>query len=100
MLGPRKLRSDHRPQPRFVGNTPLPLPLANAALKSIAILKSDRSLRARLNANVAYVKSELLRHGYEIKDTPSPIIPVIPESPAKTNLLKRKLLAAGIYRNA
>ena len=61
VLGPRKLREAIIARSRvFVGNTPLPLPLANAALKSIAILKSDRSLRARLNANVAYVKGGIV----------------------------------------
>ena len=92
VLGPRKLREAIIAKSRiFVGNTPLPLPLANAALKSIAILKSDRRLRSRLNANVAYVKGELSRHGYEIKDTPSPIIPLILGKPRRSQPIEAPL---------
>src|SRR3989442_1021531 len=43
----------------FVGSTPLPLPLANAALEAIKILKTDKSLRPRLSRNTDYVKAAL-----------------------------------------
>jgi 7-keto-8-aminopelargonate synthetase-like enzyme len=98
ILGPLKLRETIIARSRiFVGNTPLPLPLAAASLASIAILKTDRSLRKRLRANTSFVKSALAEHGYPIADTPGPIIPVILDDPRQTAQLKRRLLAAGIY---
>lgn len=98
VLGPRKLREAIVARSRvFVGNTPLPLPLANAAIKSIAILKANRNLRTRLADNTAFVKTRLVNHGFQVAETPSPIIPLIPENPVETGHLKRRLLANGIH---
>jgi 8-amino-7-oxononanoate synthase len=98
VLGPASLREAIVARSRiFVGNTPLPLPLANAAIKSIAILKADRSLRIRLARNASYLKYGLAHHGFPVADTPGPIIPLIPKSPRQAEDLKRRLLAAGIY---
>jgi 7-keto-8-aminopelargonate synthetase-like enzyme len=98
ILGTRKLREMIIARSRiFVGNTPLPLPLANAAIKSISILKADHGLRTRLVKNTAYVKAGLTRHGFQVAETPSPIIPLIPANSRETRLLKRRLLANGIH---
>src|SRR5205823_1936771 len=43
----------------FVGSTRLTLPLANAALQAIKILKTDKSLRPRLSRNTDYLKLAL-----------------------------------------
>jgi 7-keto-8-aminopelargonate synthetase-like enzyme len=98
VLGSRKLREAIVARSRiFVGNTPLPLPLASAAIKSIAILKADRNLRTRLAENTAYVRHELALHGIPVSNTPGPIIPLIPKNRPETEHLKRRLLANGIY---
>lgn len=98
VLGPRKLREAIVARSRiFVGNTPLPLPLANAAIKSIAILKAGRNLRKRLAENAAYVRAELALHGIQVSNMPGPIIPLLPKNSAQTEQLKRRLLANGIY---
>jgi len=81
----------------FVGNTPLPLPLANAALAALAILKRDRRLRRRLHQNADYVKGRLREAGFPLADNPGPIIAVIPGNQRETETLKRRLLAAGIF---
>jgi 7-keto-8-aminopelargonate synthetase-like enzyme len=98
VLGPRELREAIVARSRiFVGNTPLPLPLANAAITSIALLKADRNLRKRLINNTTFVKSALARHGFSVVKSPSPIIPFIPETAEQAAELKRRLLAAGIH---
>lgn len=81
----------------FVGSTPLPLPLANAALASLKILRSDKSLKRRLAENVSYVKTSSANAGLEICATPSPIIAVIPESNREANTLKARCLANGVF---
>src|SRR5437867_1510528 len=58
----------------FVGNTPLPLPLAHAAIAAVRILKQDKRLRTRLVRNVALVKEALRRAGFCLPDTAGPII--------------------------
>jgi 8-amino-7-oxononanoate synthase len=81
----------------FIGSTPLPLPLANAALQSIRLLKADKRFRMRLNSNAAYVKSALQKAGLMFLDKPGPIITLTALPAPEFPPLKRALLAAGIY---
>jgi 7-keto-8-aminopelargonate synthetase-like enzyme len=81
----------------FVGSTPLPLPLANAALEGIQLLAADGALRKRLNDNTAYVKGKLRAAGLRVAETPGPIVALPPRRADTTARLKRDLVAAGIY---
>ena len=97
VLGQRSLCNRIRERSRlFGGNTPLPLPLVNAALRAVQIVKSDKSLRLRLERNVRYVKGELCRTGF-IADTPSPIVSVVPRRARDVLRLSKSLLARQIY---
>jgi len=98
VLGTRELRQRILARSRaFLGSTPLPLPLANAALQSIKILSGDKKLRVKLYRNAEYVKAALRRAGVEIPKLPGPIIAIHTRSDAETLALRRRLLAAGIY---
>lgn len=98
VLGPRAILRRVRTQsPLFAGNTPLPLPLVCAALRSLELVRSDRASRARLLEFTAVAKGRLRRAGWAIPDTPSPILAFLPRSPSQVSRLKRALLAAGIY---
>lgn len=81
----------------FLGSTPLPLPLANAAMSSVQLLKSDRSLRARLVAKAKFVKEALCAAGKLEEITPGPIVPIVPRSASDATLISQRLLGAGIY---
>lgn len=83
----------------FIGNTPPPLPLVNAALASVKVLRTDRSLRARLIANVAATKTALRTSGWRapMLENSSPIIAVVPNSAERATRLSRALLRAGIF---
>jgi len=81
----------------FAGNTPLPLPLANAALRSLEILETDRSLRQRLEDKTQYVKTALRKAGLPVEETPSPIVSIIPRRVADATRLKQQLLAHEIF---
>ncbi len=81
----------------FAGSTPLPLPLANAALKSIELLRTDPGLRCRLSHNVNYVKSALRSRGLPVAETPSPVIAVVPRHAAEARSIRRCLLARGVF---
>jgi len=99
ILGTARLRQRILDRSRmFVGGTPLPLPLANAALVGIRILKSDPGFRQRLLRNAAYVKSSLREAGLPLAETPGPIVPLMPRRPSETDRLNRALLAARILR--
>jgi 8-amino-7-oxononanoate synthase len=98
VLGSRALRDAIVSRSRlFVGNTPLPLPLANAAITALSVLRADRSLSRRLSRNTSYFKKCLLAVGFLLPDYPSPIIPLIARDARQAAFLRRKLLAAGIH---
>jgi 7-keto-8-aminopelargonate synthetase-like enzyme len=81
----------------FIGSTPLPLPLANAALSAVRILKSKSELRQCLNRNTNYVKSALRKANFPLPEAAGPIIRV-PELSARANrALTTALLNANIY---
>jgi len=99
ILGTRELREKIFERSRsFIGGTPLPLPLANAALQSVKILKTrGNDLRKRLNQNADFVKSALRDAGVNFSETPGPIISLFPKESFGAQKLKRHLLAAGVY---
>jgi 7-keto-8-aminopelargonate synthetase-like enzyme len=80
----------------FGGATPIPLPLANAALKALEILSKDRTLRRRLKQNVKFVRSKLQSAGFPLPDNPGPIIGIQPGTSALNNRIKRALLQVDI----
>ncbi len=81
----------------FSGNTPLPLPIVNAALKAVMILSSGKDLRIRLWTRIKNTKSALLAMGYPMPTTPCPIIPLIPRSPRDVPRLKQCFIANRIF---
>ncbi|HXG49669.1 MAG TPA: aminotransferase class I/II-fold pyridoxal phosphate-dependent enzyme [Methylomirabilota bacterium] len=81
----------------FFGNTPLPLPLAAAALTALKILAGDTAMRERLRRRVREVKGALASAGLELSDTDCPIIPMPAGSPRAAEKFKERLLRAGIY---
>ena len=98
ILGTDKLRQQIMARSRmFLGSTPLPLPLAHAALTAVKILKRDGSLRRRLRENTNFVKSDLRAAGMKLPDAPGPIIPVRLPSANRNAALRRALLKAGIF---
>jgi 7-keto-8-aminopelargonate synthetase-like enzyme len=80
----------------FVGSTPVPLPLAQAARAALSLLRRDRSLRIRLKENTAWVKNRLRHAGLDVPDLPGPIIALHPDSTAARKLNQR-LLKSGIF---
>jgi 7-keto-8-aminopelargonate synthetase-like enzyme len=98
VLGSREVRSKIVARSRlFVGNTPLPLPFAAAALASLEIVRHDPRLRRRLVFNTSYVKAALREAGLPVNDGPGPIIPYLARTDREAALLKKELVAAGIH---
>jgi 8-amino-7-oxononanoate synthase len=81
----------------FTGSTPLPLPLACAALEGVRTLKANPGLRRRLNENAAYVRAAARKAGLPLAETPGPIVPVHPQRSHEAARMHRDLLAAGIF---
>jgi 8-amino-7-oxononanoate synthase len=81
----------------FVGSTPLPLPLAGAALQALAILETDKALRSRLVANKTTLMCSLSQAGVFVSPTPGPIISLTPKHQAAAAKMKRALFQAAVY---
>lgn len=98
VLGSRQLRKKILAGSRsFGGATPLPPPLAGAALAALKILSTDRSRRKKLFSNTAWLRGQLRAAGWEIIETPGPIVRLPVLTAAEDLRLKKLLLAAGIY---
>ena len=97
ILGSRSLREKIFARSRlFIGNTPLPLPLAAAAQASLRLVKANAGFRRRLAFNTSYVKAALAEAGFPVSGGPGPMLPLLPESPAEVRRLERALLEADI----
>lgn len=83
----------------FKGSTPMPIPMAAAALKSLELLKCDPSLVERLRARSLDLKKELLSLGFRVSEGPSPICSVTFSDATKNEVLFSKLKESGIYPN-
>jgi 7-keto-8-aminopelargonate synthetase-like enzyme len=81
----------------FIGTTPLPPPLAGAALASLKIMRTGKLKRIKLFQNLAYARKALRAAGWEIAETPGPIIRLPAMDEAHAAKLKAQLLAASIY---
>jgi len=82
----------------FIGSTPMPLPLASAALSSLEILTEDGSrLRKEVRANYVLVKNALSAAGLHFPNTAGPIISVYPRSARARAELTSALIRARIY---
>lgn len=98
VLAARQLREKILARSRvLVGTTPMPLPLAGAALASLEILRREPARRKRLFQNSIFLREKARAAGWEIIETPGPIVRLPALNKMKTAALKKKLLAAGIY---
>lgn len=81
----------------FKGSTPLPPPLAGAALMALKILRHEPQRRRRLEANTRWLRDVLRNAGWPMADLPGPIVRLPLLNAADVRLLKKQLLAADIY---
>lgn len=81
----------------FIGATPLPLPLASAALRSVQALQRNESFRFKLLENARYLRSLLEDANVMVSEPPGPILAVYPKRPDNARKFRSALLAWGIY---
>ena len=81
----------------FAGTTPVPLPLAAAAIVSVNLLATNPGWRAQLFENAAWVKSALRESAVPLPEAPGPIIPLPVARPGPVRQLRRALLGADIF---
>jgi 8-amino-7-oxononanoate synthase len=81
----------------FIGSTPLPLPLVEAARQALQIIRAGKSLRRRMNEHTRYIREALTEASLGIPETPGPITAFQPRNNRSAQALQRALLKARIY---
>jgi 7-keto-8-aminopelargonate synthetase-like enzyme len=95
ILGTRALRQKILERSRlFIGHTPLPLPLANAALKAVQVLREDKGIRQRLTNKAARVKEALAG---DVARTPGPIVSIKLAEESESKRFREALVEKRIY---
>jgi len=79
-----------------VGASPPPVPAAAASAEGIRILAEHPELRERLRRNVAYLRARLRDLGFEVDDSPVPIISLKPRGNLDLKRTQEKLKEKGI----
>ena len=98
VLGSSVLQGKIRAQSRlFAGTTPLPPPLAGAALAALNILQREPYRRKKLFQNLSSLRAQIRQSGWDIPEMPGPIVRLPLMNPGAASDLKARLLAAGIY---
>jgi 7-keto-8-aminopelargonate synthetase-like enzyme len=81
----------------YVGATPIPPPLAAAAIHSIEILQANPGLITGLRARMLRVRERVRGMGFHVVSSPAPILSVTHHDTGKNLRLRTLLLARGIY---
>lgn len=96
VLGARRVRERIFAKARiFVGNTPMPLPLAGAALASLNAFRPSQV--RKLESHNELVKTALISARLPLVRTPGPIVALPPQSDADNLRISRELTKAGIF---
>ena len=81
----------------FTGSTPLLLPLAAAALRSIEILQEHPEMITSLRARTLHFRKRVRAMGLPSCNSPAPVLSVTHRNEAKNQRLRSLLLQNGIY---
>lgn len=81
----------------FVGGTPIPPPLAAAAIRSIEILQENRGLIAGLRGRVLRLRERVRALGFRVPASPAPILSITHHDTGKNLCLRSLLFERGIY---
>jgi len=81
----------------FIGSTGLPLPVAAAAINSIEYIQKNNHLITDLQLRSIKLKQKFIQLGFDLPQSPSPIISITFYDEKKNDRLYQLLLTNGIY---
>ncbi len=91
------IKAIHEKSAAFTGSTGLPLPMAAAAIRSIEYLAAHTRRITGLQSKALAVKERLGRAGFDLPDTPVPIVSITHGNERRNEALRALLLERGIY---
>jgi 8-amino-7-oxononanoate synthase len=81
----------------FVGATPIPPPIAAAAIRSIEVLQGSPGLIAGLRGRMLRVRERVRAMGFRVPSSPAPILSITHQDVGKNLRLRSLLFERGIY---
>lgn len=81
----------------FTGSTPIPLPIAAAAIQAIKLLVAHAEIRSRLRRNADYLRQGLSGCGHKLRSVPGPIVRLDITGTKGLSRLADALVARGIF---
>jgi len=85
-----------RSRPYLFSNSVAP-PIVYASLKAIDLISRSDELRGRLEENTRYFRNEMGARGFQITESPHPIVPIMLGDAKLARDMAQDLLAEGIY---
>jgi len=85
-----------RSRPYLFSNSVAP-PIVYAAIRAIDVISRTKNLRSTLRENTRYFRREMQAKGFDIPDSPHPIVPIMLGEAKLAQDMARDLLAEGIY---
>lgn len=85
-----------RSRPYLFSNSVAP-PIVYASLRAIDLISQSDHLRRILEENTQYFRKEMRARGFDIADSPHPIVPIMLGDAKLAQDMARDLLAEGIY---
>ena len=82
--------------PHFGGASPPPAPIAAATARAIELVMAEPGLRTRLWSNARLLKDGLRSMGFDVDDTPVPIVCLVIGTAENMQRIQRELMARGI----
>lgn len=80
----------------YSGASPTPTPVAAATLKAIELVSNHPEWRRKLRENVAFIKAGMRRLGFDVGDSPVPIVTWTLDSAEKMKKIQEALFDRGI----
>lgn len=84
----------------FMYTTALPPSSLAASMAALRLIKKDISFKEELWANIDYMRGNLIRAGFDLKESAGPIIPIVVGEDAKTIKMQEILMEKGLFLQA
>ncbi|MCX5809453.1 MAG: 8-amino-7-oxononanoate synthase [Proteobacteria bacterium] len=84
----------------FMYTTALPPSSLAASLAALRLIKMDISFKEELWENIDYMRGNLMRAGFDLKESAGPIIPIVVGEDAKTIKMQEILMEKGLFLQA
>jgi 8-amino-7-oxononanoate synthase len=84
----------------FMYTTALPPPTLAASLAALRLIRQDMSFKNELWTNIDYMRDNLTKAGFDLKESAGPIVPIVVGEDRKTVQMQEKLMAKGLFIQA